>query len=144
MSEPFDVIIAGSRDCTREQVFAAIAACKWIKQATGVVSGTARGADTYGEEWARSVGLPVYRYPADWKLHGRSAGYVRNRQMAVNAEALLAVWDSKSRGTAHMIEQATSLGLRVAVWRTDTSSMDVSLERGGLTTPCNSARKGKE
>ena len=32
-------------------------------------------------------------------MHGKSAGYIRNEQMAQNADALVAFWDGKSKGT---------------------------------------------
>lgn len=60
---------------------------------TVVLSGTARGVDRLGEQWAAEHGIPVERYPADWGAHGRQAGCLRNIKMANEAEALVAVWD---------------------------------------------------
>ena len=107
-------IIAGSRDgVTLDAVKCAFDACGW--NVTSVVSGTARGADQMGELVAKDKGISVHRFPADWDKYGKSAGYKRNVQMAENAEALIAVWDGKSRGTGHMIDIAKSKGLRVYV-----------------------------
>ncbi len=39
------------------------------------------------------------RFAADWNKYGKKAGPVRNRKMADYAEALIAVWDGKSRET---------------------------------------------
>jgi hypothetical protein len=36
--------------------------------------------------------------------------------MAENADALVAIWDGKSRGTANMIQEAEKRGLRVFVY----------------------------
>lgn len=83
-----------------------------------IVSGAARGADRLGEQYAELRGYDVHRYPADWKTHKRSAGYKRNVQMAENADALVAFWDGKSRGTQHMINIASDKGLKVRVVRT--------------------------
>jgi hypothetical protein len=80
-----------------------------------IVSGTANGADKLGEQYASSQFLPVIPYPADWKKHGKSAGYKRNALMADNADALVAFWDGKSLGTMHMIELAKRKGLKVRV-----------------------------
>ncbi len=44
--------------------------------------------------------------------------------MSENAEALLAIWDGKSRGTRSMIELARKRGLRTAVLRTDEDRME--------------------
>ena len=80
-----------------------------------IVSGCARGADSVGELFASRRGLPIKRFPADWKQHGKSAGYLRNKEMAEYANGLLAFWDGKSRGTKHMIDTAKKKGLDVKV-----------------------------
>lgn len=107
-------IIAGSRDCAQMQILRkALAACGWVP--TVVLSGNARGADRLGEMWAYEKGVPCECFPADWNKHGKSAGYIRNAQMADKAEALIALWDGKSHGTKHMIALAKQKGLRVYV-----------------------------
>jgi hypothetical protein len=77
---------------------------------TELVSGTARGADLLGERWAAERGVFVRRFPADWRLHGQRAGFVRNREMAVYCDAAVLFWDGQSRGTAMML--ALLRGLR--------------------------------
>lgn len=106
-------IVAGSRTATRDDVYRAIEEAPFTPGI--VVSGTARGADTFGEMWASDHGRVVKRFPANWDLHGRSAGYRRNEEMAQNAEALIAVWDGKSPGTKHMIDLANKRGLRIYI-----------------------------
>lgn len=69
-----------------------------------------------GEAFAEAEGLTVRRFPADWDLHGRSAGYIRNEQMAEYADGLIAFWDGSSRGTRHMINTAKKAGLHVRVF----------------------------
>lgn len=108
-------IIAGSRGYTDPYIiYRAIALCGW--KPTVVLSGTARGADRLGEIWAQQNGIICERYPADWDTYGKSAGYRRNGIMADNAEALLALWDGRSRGTGHMINIASRKGLTVHVY----------------------------
>lgn len=105
-------IIAGSRNCTdMNELVCAISSCAWAP--TVVISGTARGADRLGEEWAQEHNVPCERFPADWNTHGKSAGYKRNEQMANNADALIALWDGSSKGTKHMIDIARRNGLRI-------------------------------
>ena len=89
--------------------------CPWQDEITSVVSGCARGADQLGERWAQQEGLEVTRFPAEWDRDGRAAGYMRNERMAREADALIAVWDGRSRGTGHMISMAKRWGLRVWV-----------------------------
>jgi len=80
-----------------------------------VVSGTANGADKCGEQWATTNGIGIKRFPAQWDEYGKSAGYRRNVEMADYAEALIAFWDGKSKGTKHMIDIALAKGLIVKV-----------------------------
>jgi hypothetical protein len=85
---------------------------------TQVVSGGARGVDSLGEMWAKEHDVPVKIFPAQWHVHGRSAGYRRNVEMAKNADALIACWDEVSKGTKHMIDIAREKGLTVYVFKT--------------------------
>jgi len=114
------VIIAGSRDCTNaDDIVAAIVASAWWDEITVVISGAARGADRLGELWAECCNIPVEKFPADWNTYGKGAGHRRNREMADNADALIALWDGVSPGTKGMIDIATRKGLKVFVYRTD-------------------------
>jgi hypothetical protein len=110
------VIIAGGRDIT-DYATVAMAMTEAGFAVTEVVSGTAAGVDRLGEEWAQRRGLPIKRFPAPWTEFGKAAGPIRNRQMAEYADALVAVWDGKSRGTKNMINQARARGLVVHVHR---------------------------
>ena len=80
-----------------------------------IISGTARGADRLGEQYARERGYEIRQYPADWKKYGKSAGYIRNSLMADNADALIVFWDGQSRGTKNMIETVKKKGLAVKI-----------------------------
>jgi hypothetical protein len=108
-------IIAGSRGLTGAGLISSAVSQSGF-DVTEVVSGTARGIDSSGEDWAWDCQLPVKRFPADWKTHGRSAGYKRNEQMAAYADALIAIWDGKSRGTQHMVDIARKEGLEISVF----------------------------
>lgn len=86
-----------------------------------IVSGTARGADRLGEQYAQIMHHEVSRFPAAWDIYGKSAGYRRNAEMAKfasedgNIGVLIAFWDGKSRGTKHMIDLAKRYGLDVHI-----------------------------
>ena len=73
-----------------------------------IISGTARGADKLGEQYASDYNLKCIKFPADWNTYGKSAGYRRNAEMAKYASqehgVLFAFWDGKSKGTGHMIK----------------------------------------
>jgi hypothetical protein len=110
------VIIAGGRDYHNyDTLLEAIQECQF--PIATVVSGGAKGVDALGEQYASNMNLPLNVYHADWERNGRAAGPIRNRKMAENADALIAIWDGKSKGTKNMIETATKLGLLVYVKR---------------------------
>jgi hypothetical protein len=124
------VIVAGSRDFEdyeflRSRLIVTLASWDAGVEPRGyprkavILSGAARGADELGERFAESHGLEVLKYPADWQQHGKAAGPIRNRQMARNADALVAFWDGDSRGTANMILEAHRAGLDVRVHLVD-------------------------
>ena len=81
-----------------------------------VVSGQARGADRLGERWARENEINLKVFPAEWDKYGRAAGIIRNKEMAEHANALIAIWDGKSRGTGNMINEANKKGLKVYIY----------------------------
>lgn len=115
----FRVIIAGGRDFDYYQLLKATMdklLCNITDEIT-VVCGQAKGADTLGEQYAMEKGYTIDYYPAQWKLYGKRAGYLRNEQMAQNADALAAFWNGESRGTKNMIELAKRYGLKVRVKR---------------------------
>jgi hypothetical protein len=82
-----------------------------------VVCGMATGADNAGRVWAQNRKIVVREFPAEWDRYGRSAGMIRNKQMAEYADALVAFWDGQSRGTKNMIETMQALGKPVWVVR---------------------------
>lgn len=74
-----------------------------------IISGTAKGADTLGERYAKERGYGIIRMPANWEEFGKRAGYIRNAEMAnkVKEEGFggcACFWDGKSPGTNWMIK----------------------------------------
>ena len=113
------VIIAGSRDITDYNLVEEAVKESGITP-TEIISGGARGVDRLGEQYAERNNLKCTVMPADWHKYGKRAGYIRNDRMAENADALIAVWDGKSKGTANMIGIADhDYGLLIYVKRTD-------------------------
>lgn len=117
------IIIAGGRDFNEpsylRECMTGVARGGDIQNPMVVISGGARGADKMGENWGRDRNVIVRVYPADWDKYGKRAGYLRNLEMAKIATELVAFWDGRSRGTAHMIDIATKEGLHVHVFRYD-------------------------
>ncbi len=107
-------IVAGSRGFSD---YERLVATLEQLQITVVLSGTARGADRLGERYASERGIAVERFPAQWDVYGKRAGYLRNQEMAGQADCLVAFWDGSSAGTGHMIDLARRQGLQVVVVR---------------------------
>lgn len=112
---PLLVLVCGSRDWGYDT---------WIAQRlvelpanTQIMHGGARGPDTASDIYARSFGMPkpqVFR--ANWKLHGKRAGFMRNVEMLdQEPDLVIAFWDGESRGTKHTIEEARKRGILVEV-----------------------------
>ncbi len=118
-------IIAGGRDISDTTLLEdAIEATSW--EITEVVCGRAKGVDTMGENWAVGNGIPVKPFPAKWKNfdlpgavrkkgrygdYNATAGHHRNEQMAEYADAIILIWDGKSRGSGDMKRRAAKHGL---------------------------------
>jgi len=124
------VIVAGSRSITDYNLICAAIKESGFKIAE-IVSGTAKGVDSLGEQWAKENDIPVKRFPAPWddiegklphvigvtrngKKFWKKAGSFRNQQMADYADALVAITTGSS-GTADMINRAKQKGLTVFV-----------------------------
>ena len=75
------------------------------------------GADYVGEQWAQQVDVDLKCFQADWPGFGKAAGPIRNREMANYGEALIALWDGSSRGTASMIKEMQKLNKKVYIFR---------------------------
>lgn len=73
------------------------------------------GADYLGELYAKTRGLQIKRFPADWGKHGKKAGPIRNEEMAKYGTHLIAFPSQESRGTRNMIKLAKDHGLKVHV-----------------------------
>lgn len=114
------IIVAGSRNFTDYKKVCEILFPLFQKyDEVIIISGTARGADMLGEKFAQQHGILVRQFPADWARYGKQAGMKRNTLMAHNAKILVAFWDGKSKGTKHMIDTATIIGLETHIIEVD-------------------------
>lgn len=97
------VIIAGSRNI--EDYALVVNAIKTSGyNITTVISGCAVGVDRLGERWAIANNIPVIEMPANWSRDGLKAGPIRNKEMALVADAAVIIWDGESTGTRNMID----------------------------------------
>lgn len=109
------IAIVGSRTRGSEQDYQHLRELMDQFPATAIVSGGAVGADSLGARYAREKKLHLILHLPDWKRHGKSAGFIRNRAIVEDAQYVVALWDGKSKGTANTIEWARKAGKPVTV-----------------------------
>jgi hypothetical protein len=79
-----------------------------------LISGGALGADSLAEDWARRNEVTRVIMPAKWKLHGKAAGPIRNRNMIKLMPDLVVAFPGGS-GTRDMIKVAKEKGIEVRI-----------------------------
>lgn len=113
----YKLIVAGGRNFSNYTLLKETLFSNFPFEDIEIVSGTANGADKLGERFAREFKYPIKRFPANWNEYGKSAGYIRNSEMANYADGCICFWGGESKGTFHMIEIATRKGLDLIVVR---------------------------
>lgn len=98
------VLVCGGRDFSdKELVFRTLDNLSEEEcTITEIVTGGARGADSLAIRWSGSRGVRSIVYPAQWKVHGKSAGPIRNRHMLVKEKPHLVVAFPGGAGTRNM------------------------------------------
>lgn len=116
----FNLVIGGSRvfdnyDTLVKVVDSVLSYLDVDNSEVVLVSGCCSGADALGLRLAFERGWPVLRFPALWGRYGRSAGPIRNKEMAkvANACVLFPVAGVACRGTHSMAVAARSAGALV-------------------------------
>lgn len=103
----FRVVVAGSRNFgDYERLSAELDKFLVGKKNVVIVSGTARGTDRMGEQYAAEHGYKIDQFPAEWGKYHQGAGPIRNLQMVKTADAVVAFWDNQSSGTRNIIDCA--------------------------------------
>jgi hypothetical protein len=116
MENQFRVIVAGGRDFFNYHLLEEkLNKLFSQKENVVIVSGMANGADSLGIRYAREHNLLISYFPALWAQNGNRAGFIRNEEMAKNANACVCFWDGKSTGTKHMIDTAKERNIPIRV-----------------------------
>lgn len=71
-----------------------------------IVSGGAKGVDTWAVEQAKWIGNRTTVFPANWAAHGWGAAFMRNYLIVNHADVVVAFWFGRSRGTQHTLKLA--------------------------------------
>lgn len=108
------LLVCGGRDYKdRANVFALLDRIHEKVPISCVIQGDARGADALAKSWAVSRDVMHEDYPADWGLHGKAAGHIRNKQMLDAGHPDKVVAFPGGKGTKNMVAQARKAGLKV-------------------------------
>ena len=70
-----------------------------------VISGGARGIDSLAEKYADSHRISKYIIRPNYARYGRAAPIKRNDLMIDMADAVLVIWDGKSKGTHYILDR---------------------------------------
>ena len=104
--------IIGSRDCPAVDIEEYL-----DEMPDAIVSGGAKGADTYAREFAIKKGIRLIEHLPDYAKYGKAAPLVRNRLIIDDCDIVLAFWDGKSRGTKFTLDYAEKMGKLVKIIR---------------------------
>jgi hypothetical protein len=114
------IIFSGSRNWMNEPIvldMLKMIISKFEKDQVTIVVGGAKGLDQIAENLAKSLHLKVDVFYADWDLHGKAAGPIRNQKMLDSGADLLVAFPSKdSKGTRHMIDISQKAGIKTIIY----------------------------
>jgi hypothetical protein len=114
--KPQRILVCGGRNYSdKERLFQTMDYLASHYHVECVISGMARGADMLGAEWAEIEGIPVLKFPAQWGIFGRGAGFVRNQKMLDDGEPTLVVAFPGGSGTRDMVGRAQAANINVLI-----------------------------
>ena len=82
-----------------------------------IVSGGCRkGGDRFAEIIAEKYDIPIKLHYPEWDKHGKAAGFIRNTNIAEDADVIIAcVASDRKGGTEDTIKKAEKLNKRVEI-----------------------------
>ena|SRR3990167_8122324 len=107
------VLVCGGRDFDDSYLFWEYMDNLRAEGMDHIISGGARGADHLAEMYADREEINIDVYPADWEKFGKSAGYIRNKQMLIEGRPDLVIAFPGGKGTAMMVKLAKEAGVPV-------------------------------
>lgn len=81
-----------------------------------IISGGAKGADTYARLFANKYNYELVEYIPEWDKYGKSAGMKRNALIINDADIVFAFWDGLSKGTKNSIDTAKKLKRKIILY----------------------------
>lgn len=84
-----------------------------------IITGGAEGIDSIAEQYADQHKLSKLVLRPQYHLFKRNAPLIRNRKMVDIADAVLIVWDGKSKGTQYTIAYTEKMNIPLVLVKTD-------------------------
>jgi len=117
------IAVVGSREFKDEQLIFDILFSEFTPGDT-LVSGGARGVDTFAEEALENINknygpsgqIAKKIFKPDWDKYGKRAGFLRNELIINEADKVIAFWDGESKGTKHSIDLAIKTGKHIDIY----------------------------
>ena len=86
-----------------------------LDEISEIISGGAKGIDSYGKLLAIKNHIAFKEYNPEYGKYGRKATLIRNRQIVVNSDKIIAFPSQGSIGTYHTISIARELNKPVII-----------------------------
>ena len=80
-----------------------------------IISGMAKGVDSYAAQWAKSRHIGLHAFPANWNKYGRAAGPIRNQQMIDEGKPDIVLAFPGGIGTTDMINRSKKNNMKVII-----------------------------
>ncbi len=99
------IAIVGSRELypTEQDIEMHLSGCDEI------VSGGASGVDRAASEYAKRKNIKLTEFLPKYKLYGRVAPIMRNKEIVNYADKIIVFWNGKSKGSLSVIEYAKKM-----------------------------------
>lgn len=99
------IVIAGSRNITDINILLKAINLSGYKITSSdeIISGGAKGVDTLALIYAKKKNIPVTIFKPDWDKYGKSAGVIRNYEMAKYCDAGIVIHNG-SNGSINMVK----------------------------------------
>ncbi len=82
---------------------------------TEIVSGGAKGIDTFAEEFAKKHHFPLKVFLPDYEKYGKFAPLKRNIQIIDYSDLIITFWDGKSKGTKFVIDNCNKKNKNIRI-----------------------------
>ena len=106
MKENKKIAVIGSRDFKNKNLLdQSLQEVQEKYNITEIISGGAKGADTFGVQWGNKHSIPTTIFYPDFKKRKR-AYHFRNRQIVQSSDIVIAFWNGRSSGTKYTMSYA--------------------------------------